>query len=79
MLITRVLIALIIVPLGIYAVWTALHGLSTGEIPQIQKHGHAMVFKAVKPITYWVTEAVWGLLGSVAIVGGVRTVKHNLS
>ena len=79
MLITRVLIALIIVPLGIYAVWTALHGLSTGEIPQVQKHGHAMVLKSVKPITYWVTEGVWGLLGSVLIVGGVRTVKHNLS
>ena len=79
MLIKRVLIALIIVPLGIYAVWTALHGVSTGEIPQVQKHGHAMVIKALNPVAYWFTEAIWGLLGCVMIAAGVRMVKHNLS
>jgi hypothetical protein len=79
MVIKRILVALLIIPLGLYLMWTALHGLGTGEVPELSKHGHAIVLKTLEPTRFWITVTGWAVLGSLLIAAGVRAVKQSLA
>lgn len=79
MMFKRILVGVLLVPLGLWLVWTALHGLGTGEIPEISKHGHALIFRAQDATRFWITALGWTALGSLLIAGGVSAVKQGMA
>lgn len=75
----ELILGLVFVPLGLYAVWVALQGLGTGEIEKLAKHGHLIFTRANEPLSYWLTLVLWAGGGTALVVAGVRSVKSGLS
>jgi hypothetical protein len=75
----RVLVGLLLVLMGLWLGWTALHGLGTGEIPEISKNSHAIILRAHDATRFWITVSGWAVLSSLLIAGGVGAVKRGMA
>ena len=74
----RVIAGFAIFILGLYASWTVIVGLGTGDIIQLSKHGNAIFHKAVEPDRYWIAIFFW-TIGSIMLVGGgINMIRKNL-
>lgn len=56
---------------SVAAGWLILDGLSSGEVRSIARHGASLLSRAEDPGQYWLSIAVFGVLGMAAAVLGV--------
>ena len=74
----RALAGLAIFILGLYAAWTLITGLASGEIMQFSKHGNATFHKTVEPNRYWIAISFWTIASIMLVGGGINMIRKNL-
>ena len=74
----RVFAGLTILILGVYAGWTVIAGLGSGEIMQLSKNGNAVFHKSVEPSRYWIAIVFWTIASVMLVGGGINMIRKNL-
>jgi len=74
----RIFAGIAIFILGLYAGWTAIAGLGSGEIVQLSKHGSTILHKALEPSRFWIAIVFWTIASVMLIGGGINMIRKNL-
>lgn len=57
-------------------IWTA-YGLKVGRIARLSRHHSAMVSREHSPSEFWLSAAIWGLIGGILLWKAVPLVRDN--
>ena len=64
--------------LGLYAGWSVIVGLNSGDILQMSKHGNAILHKSLEPNRYWIAIGFWTIATVMLMGGGINMIRKNL-